>query len=319
MRNGYEEEVFNLWWVFGPIILSVIMGWLSTCIVITQQKTVKMIEVLGRYVGYREAGLSFKMPFPFGRVADEADLRTYELAKEIGVKTKDNAFLIIPIKAQLKILLEKVYEAVYELQDSEEQIMSYIENFVRAHTNTMTMEEVFSSREEFQHAVLHALKERFEQYGQEVVSVLVDQPQPSDEVRAAFDRVISSKRELEAAENEANAKRAKILGEARAHAEGQEIRAKSYIEQRRTVVDGMKAALGDDFNHAEIMGLLERMDMRDTIRDAANGPGNVVVIPMGMGGEFDIGKISAMQHAMANAKANGRDHDASSAGVSAQA
>lgn len=301
MNYRYESahEAFNWWLVFGPIIAIILLGWLATCVVITRQQSIKIIEVLGKYSGYRKAGLSFKPPFPIGIVAEEVDLRTYQLVMEILVKTKDNAFLTIPIKAQLQVILEKVYEAVYALDDTENQISAYIENFVRAHANTMMMEDVYASREEFQDAVLMALKERFEQCGQRVISVLVDQPQPSDEVRAAFDRVIASKRELEAAQNEAEAKRTRIVGEAKAHAESLELRAKSYVEQRKTVLSGMKDVLRD-LGHERILSFLERIDMRDTIRDAANGPGNVVVVPMGMSGEFDIGKVAAMQKAMGN-------------------
>ena len=54
------------------------------------------------------------------------------------------------------------------------------------------------------------------EYGYDIVNVLVDEPQPSPEVQAAFNRVIAAQREREAAENEAEAQRIRLVGVAEA-------------------------------------------------------------------------------------------------------
>ncbi|TSC81676.1 MAG: membrane protease subunit, stomatin/prohibitin [Parcubacteria group bacterium Gr01-1014_20] len=216
------------------------------------------------------------------------NLKIQEIVEKVGIKTKDNVFLVMPVKVQLKVIEGKVREAHYELDDPFTQISSYMVNVVRSKANDLTMDEVFQSKDTFETAVIAELKVRFEQYGYEVINVLVDDPVPSEEIKTAFDRVIASKRALEAAQNEAEATRTKMVGEAKAEAESLEIKATAYVAQRKTICTGLKEAVGllagvEGVDENRILNYLEGIDLRDTIRDASKGPGTIIVVPTEMG------------------------------------
>ena len=262
------------WGIIGLGIIT----FLVLCIIITQQQKVKIIERVGKFNRIAVAGISFKIPL-IEYIAGELDLRIQELKESVMAKSSDNVFVNIPVKVQFRIITEKVKDAFYVLSDSTEQIKSYIVNIVRSTASEMDMEQVFKSKDFFETKVKEHLNEKFNSFGFEIVNVLVDNPIPAEEVIRAFDRVISSKRLKEAAENEAEAIRIKTVAGARAEAESLTLKAKAYVEQRKTIAEGMAKITDDE----ALLNYLVGIDWRDTVRDASKN-GSVVMIPVNMSG-----------------------------------
>lgn len=276
----------------GTIMLNVallVIGFLLflSMIVITRQKTAKVVEIFGRFSSAKRAGLSFKLPWPIAVVRDTIYLNIQELSGDVGVKSSDNAFLSVPWKVQFKVIPEKIQEAYYELDEPRMQMESYIVNTLRSKATEMTMDELFQSNDSFEKAINMTLKETFEKYGYEIVNVLVDDPQPSDDLKIAFDKVLASKRDKEAAQNRAEAKRIEMVGEAKAEGESLEIKARSFKIFRSEIAEGNTDAInkfleGDDtktLSPRDVLEFFEGVDLRDAIRDASKNPGNVVVVP----------------------------------------
>src|SRR3546814_9692210 len=99
--------------------------WLKSMLVVTPQQHVRLLETFGRYTGYRSAGLSLKQPWPFQTARRPFSLQTKQIALQLGVKSKDNAFVTMPISLQYRVIPGAVKAAFYELHNPEEQIESY--------------------------------------------------------------------------------------------------------------------------------------------------------------------------------------------------
>lgn len=307
-----DASITNIFVLMGCIVVGAIIGAFfgSMCMIVRQQK-VKIIEVLGKFSSIKQAGFNFKPPAPFGQVVGELSLKIWQVVAPVGVKSKDNAFLNIPVKVQLKIKPEKAREAFYELREAEKQIIAYVENYMRAQANTMEMDLIFSSKDEFKTAIQNHLKEKFERYGYEIVDVLVDDPQPSDELKKAFDKVLAAKRDQEASELEKTAIKNRIVGKAQAEAESLVLKATAYVTMRTTMAEGNSAAIkkfcgdedGLDISHSEALAYFAGLDSRDAIRDASQGKGSVIVIPAaGLDGVSQIGQVAALTKALKNAQ-----------------
>lgn len=291
---------------FSALVL-VVLACLSipafiSCIVMTRQKRAKILETFGKFSGIRHAGLALKLPWPIQQVVDEVDLRITELAETIEVKSKDNAFLAVPVKVQLKIMTSRIQYAYYSLDNPRQQILSYIVNQVRAKASSMIMDDIFSGKDAFETAVEEELKETFNQYGYEVVNVLVDDPQPSEELKIAFEKVISAQRDKEAARLEREAIRERKVGAAEAEAESLRIKAKAYSDQRTEMAKGNSEAIksfcdGLEISHEQALHFFEGWDVRDAVREAAQGQGNTVLIPVQMSNELAqfAGKMEALK------------------------
>lgn len=251
-----------------------------------KQQNVVIIERFGKFARVAEPGLNIKIPF-IELQAGTVGLRLVEQAEKVVVKSSDNSFLTVPVKVQQRVIVGKAKDAFYQLSEAQEQIGSYIVNVVRSTATGMTMEEIFQNKDKFEVAVAQELNTKFNGFGFEIVNVLVDDPMPSTEVVNAFNRVIASKREMEAATNEAEAARIKLVGVANAEAESLTIKATAYVEQRKTIVDGMKEVIGKE----DLADYLVGIDWRDTIRDAAQ-KGNIIMVPT-PGSGSNIGEIVA--------------------------
>lgn len=271
------------------ILTAAVVAILYSCFFIVNGKTAAILETFGRPHHFgRKPGLNFKMPFPITSVVGIVNLQLQEIYSEVSVKTKDNAFMLLPVTVQYRASDEAIgsVKAFYELESPEKQISSYVLNNVRQTASTMEMDDLYINRNAIEASVESVLQERFKQFGYIIVSVLIDEPQPSEDVRDAFNRVIASKREKEAAKNIAEAKRIELVGVAQAEKESKKLQGEGVASMRRAIAEGLKESMqeikasGLDINQA--LSLIMDTNRLDTI-DTAATHGNVLITDINSG------------------------------------
>ena len=273
---------------FTIIVLLVGFAWVKSGIHIVPGKTAKVIETFGRPNRYAlMPGLNFTWPWPIQAVAGRLNLQLQEIKTNVAVKTSDNVFLQLPVAVQYRAAddAEGAVKAFYELADPREQIASFILNNVRQSAAKMTLEELFQNRDKLQQVVQEELSHRFAGYGYVIEAVLVDQPQPSEEVQASFNRVIASQRLMEAARNEAEAQRIKMVKAAEAEAESKKLQGEGIANMRKAIAEGMEVSFSKirkaapKLSDGEVMAFLTDTNRLDTLSGAA-AQGNMVIVDL---------------------------------------
>jgi regulator of protease activity HflC (stomatin/prohibitin superfamily) len=275
---GFFESIFNLvgsmnFWL---VILGIFI--LFSSIVITSGKRAMILKA-------RLPGLSFKLPWPIQSVVGEVNLQLQNAKANVSVKTKDNAFMDLPVDVQYRVIndAESAVRAHYELEKPEEQIVNYVLNNVKNTAGGLDMQELYSNRDDIETSAQTALSNQFRQYGYEIVNVLVDEPMPSDEVRDSFNRVIASKREKEAAQNVADARRIELVGIATAEKESKKLQGEGMSNMREAIASGMKTAMktltDSGLTVEQALGLMMDTNRLDTIA-TASANGNLVLVDM---------------------------------------
>jgi regulator of protease activity HflC (stomatin/prohibitin superfamily) len=290
----------------SPIIFifAILAIWfLSSGIFIVRGKTAAILETFGKpHRLARGAGLQFKFPAPITTIVARVNLQLQEIEANVSVKTKDNAFMTLPVKVQYRVNddLNGAIKAHYELEHPEQQIASYVLNNVRQTASGMEMVELYANRDSMEDQVRSALLERFAQFGYLIENVLVDEPQPSAEVREAFNRVIASHRLKEAAENEAAAARIRLVGVAEAEAKSKALQGEGMAQMREAVARGLETAMKTmtdaGLTSQEAMKFLTDTNRFDTISNAATH-GNTIIIDMKDGGAMGE-TVAAVKAAM---------------------
>lgn len=284
-------SIFNTvfsWNTLGIIaLIAVVFG----LVVITPGKRAKVIERLGRPLpSARMPGLSFKIPF-IDQVVATVNLQLQEIGENVSVKTADNAFMTLPVKVQYRASSDPAgaVRAHYELENPEQQMTSYVLNNARQTASSMKMVELYQNRDAIEHAVLDALQEQFAQYGYSIENVLVDEPQPSIEVRDSFNRVIASERDKEAAQNIADAKQIELVGVAKAEKESKQLQGEGIAQMREAIAKGMDEAMktltAAGLSEQEALMLLMDTNRLDTLGSAA-AHGNMILVDMHQGDEM---------------------------------
>ncbi len=266
------------------IILIILLLLSPSIIYVVRGKTAAILETFGKpHPSAVFPGLHFKLPFPITNIVARINLQQQEIHADVSVKTIDNAFLTLPVKVQYRASSDPLgaVKAHYELERPEQQISSYVLNNVRQTASGMEMTELYANRDVVEQQVQVALSERFEKFGYIIENVLVDEPQPSSEVRDAFNRVIASKRLMEAAQNEAEAERIKLVGAARAEAESKRLQGEGMAEMRTAIANGLEAAMQtmerSGLDVATAISFLNDTNRIDAITTAAE-TGNLIIM-----------------------------------------
>lgn len=282
---------------YAAIIL-VVLPILATTIVITRQQNVRLIETFGRFSSTRSAGLSFKLPWPIQMAGENFSLKIQEIAEDVNVKSKDNAFVSVPIRVQYRVDEASARDAFYKLSNAADQIRSYVVNQVRSSASGMSFNDLFQSRNTFEKDVATTLTTRMSEFGFRIENVLVDDPQPSAELRRAFDRVISAERLKEAAVNEGEAKRTLQVAEANAEGEALKIKGEAFASFRKTVAEGNAEALESfagktGLSPANGLAFFVSINEMEAVRDAAQAGGRVVFVT-GSNKDYQQGALMGM-------------------------
>ncbi|MCO4319100.1 SPFH domain-containing protein [Phyllobacterium sp. 21LDTY02-6] len=277
---GFEIPVSPLVGVIGALI---ILRWAKTFFVITPQQHARVLETFGRYTGYRTAGLSIKFPWPFQRARKPFSLQTRQIALQLGVKSKDNAFVTMPISLQYRVIPSAVKAAFYELHNPEAQIESYVATDARAVAAARTFDQLYTDRDEFTRTVRESLDEAINAYGYEIRAVLIDDPRPTPEMISAFNEVLASQRRLEAAENDGEAEKIKRTKSAEASAAAMSITARGIAESRSIIAEGNARALSafradTTLTDSDAMAFMMEINRLEALRDAASHGGRTVLV-----------------------------------------
>ena len=132
------------------IIAAIILGLfiILSGIFTVRQQTAAIIERLGRFHSIKRSGLQFKIPF-VDRLAGKVSLKIQQLDVMVETKTKDNVFVKLKVSVQYLILGNAIYDAFYKLQNSQEQITSYVFDTVRAEVPKMKLDDVFERKRRY--------------------------------------------------------------------------------------------------------------------------------------------------------------------------
>lgn len=280
MYSLFESFVSS---VSSVLFIIIALLWLKTIFVITPQQHVRVLETFGRYSGYRSAGLSIKQPWPVQIARRPFSLQTKQIALQLGVKSRDNAFVTMPISLQYRVIPNAVQAAFYELQNPEKQIEAYVATEARAVAAAKTFDQLYTDRDEFTRTVRESLDEAMNGYGYEIRAVLIDDPRPTEEMISAFNEVLSSQRRLEAAENDGEAEKIKRTKSAQASAAAMTITASGIAESRSIIAEGNAKALAafradTTLTDNDAMTFMMDINRLEALRDAATHGGRTVLV-----------------------------------------
>ncbi len=221
-----------------PIIF-ILLVILSTGLFTVKQQTSAIVERLGKFHSIRNPGLHLKIPF-IDRIAGKVNLKIQQLDVIVETKTFDDVFVKLKVSVQYKILLDKIYDSFYRLENSNDQITSYIFDVVRAEVPKMKLDDVFVKKDDIAIAIKRELADAMNDYGYGIVKALVTDIDPDTQVKHAMNKINAAERQKIAAEYEGEAERIRIVAKARAEAESKRLQGQGIADQRREIAKGLE-------------------------------------------------------------------------------
>jgi len=269
------------------------------CFAIVAPDQIAGLESLGTFRGILEPG--FHCIAPWARV-HKRSMRIADNKVRMETKTVDNVFVEIKISVQQMIFKEKAYEAIYRLSNPAMQIDSYVADVVRGHVPTMTLDRLFEAKQEIADEVKERLTAAMQEYGFQIIQVLVVDIEPDQRVKRAMNEINESRRLRMAAEEKAEAdklvmvKKAEaqkqlVVLQAQAEAESKFLQGEGVSRARKAIVEGMKETVaGHDrqMSAVEVKNLLLISQYMDTMEKLSQGAASKIVMPHSLAGLADV-------------------------------
>jgi regulator of protease activity HflC (stomatin/prohibitin superfamily) len=286
--EGNQQDLI-IYGVIGVIALLLIIK----SFIIVREQTAVVLERFGKFQRIAQPGLGLMIPF-IDRKAATVNLRVQQLDVTIETKSFDDVFVNLQVSVQYKIGRDNVRIAYYSLDNPRGQIASYIFDDVRAEVPKLELDNVFAKKEDIAMAVQENISESMEVFGYTIIKALITDIDPDHKVKESMNRINAAKREKEAALQEAEAKKIRIIKEAEAEAESKRLAGEGIAQQRLEIVRGFKESVADfqqslqTVTHEEVMQFVLMTQYFDTIKDiGANSKNSSILIPHSPGAMKD--------------------------------
>ncbi len=276
--------------IAGIVLLLIIADGLF----VVRQQTSAIVERFGKFNRIASAGLNFKIPL-IDRIAGRLSLRIQQLDVRIETKTKDNVFIVCVVSVQYHVLPGKVVDAFYRLQNPREQITSFVFDTVRARVPAIILDDVFEKKDDIALAVKAELDAVMDDFGYGIIKALVTDIDPDAKVKSSMNEINAAQRLREAAIQQAEADKIRVVKAAEGEAESKALQGKGIADQRKAIIDGLKESVEnfqtsiDGTNAHDVMNLVLMTQYFDTLKDIGlSGKSNTILIPHSPGGMGDI-------------------------------
>ena len=287
---GTDWTADAMTWV---VVIIIVLFLISRCLFVVHQQTKEIIERLGRFHRLANPGLNFKVPFIDKRVW-KVELRVQQLSVTVETKTKDNVFVKVPVAVQYRAIPDRAADTYYQLTDDEEQLTSYVLDVVRAKVPTLALDEVFEKKDDIAAAVKEHLDETMKSFGWEVLSALVTDVDPAENVKAAMNEIQAQSRLQIAAQAKGEANKILTVKNAEAEAESKRLQGEGIANQRKAIVEGLRELVrqfqdATGVNATEVLRLVLLTQYFDTLKEIGVSAGSkVIMLPHAPAGMADI-------------------------------
>ena len=157
------------------------------------------------------------------------------------------------------------------------------------------MDDVFGKKDDIALAVRDNISSQMDQYGYKIVKTLITDINPDELVKASMNKINAAMRDKEAAFQEAEGEKIRIVKRAEAEADSKRLSGEGIAAQRLEIVRGFKESVEDfqkalqDVDPQEIMQFVLMTQYFDTLTAiGANENNNTVMVPHTPGGMKDF-------------------------------
>jgi len=298
-------EIFIVIAVLAIIVL--LMGLFTV-----KQQTSAIVERFGKFQRIAGAGLNFKIPF-IDRIAGRLSLRVRQLDVRVETKTKDNVFVFVIVSVQYFVIPDKVVDAFYRLQNAEAQITSYVYDVVRARVPSISLDNVFETKDDIAQAVKIELEQIMDDFGYGIMKTLVTDIDPDAKVKSSMNEINAAQRLRVAAVEQAEADKIRVVKAAEGEAESKALQGKGIADQRTAIINGLKESVAifqsdvQGTNAQDVMNLVLMTQYFDTLKEVGTSSrSNTIMIPHSPAGMQDISE--QLRNAMITANEVNKKH-----------
>lgn len=242
--------ILVVWFLFQllipAIVLAVILGFLS--IKIVTPNTVKTVEFLWQFNRILRPGINFLIPFV--EWTRHQDLFKKNFTSNVESISSDNVTVYVKLNVVYYVQDDgdssvngQIYKSVYSVVNFTQILESTIDEQLRAMISTFSHKEIFSKRHEIWEWIEVNLRAKLAQFGYTLDSIQVRDIKLEASVMNAMNRVVESLKLKEAAFNEWEADKIRLVKSAEADKESKILLGQWMAGQRMEIAKWFKESV----------------------------------------------------------------------------
>ena len=216
--NNFQPDMKSAGIGIGLVVGVVAIIWLGSGLFMVQEGQRAVITTFGKYSTTVDAGLQWRMPYPFQ--AHETVAVTQVRSKEVGRNTvvsatgiRDSSMLtqdenIVDIRFTVQYRLKDARAFLFENKDPEEAVVLAAESAIREIVGKSNMDQVlYEQRDAIAAELVKSVQQQLDRLNAGIVisNVNVQNVQAPEQVQAAFDDAFKATADRERAKNEGQA------------------------------------------------------------------------------------------------------------------
>ena len=232
-------------WLLSAVIVVFI---LATSIRIVFPKTVKSVEFLGKFSRILRPGLNFIIPIL--EWTRPQQLFRQNLEVKVDWVSKDNVTVYIGLNVIYYVEDDwddtewwLIYKSIYNIDNPIMMMRSTIDEQLRAMMTKFDHKGIFTKRDEIWSEIEKKLREKLSTFGYRIDSIQVKNIDLNDNVMKAMNKVAEAQREKEAATNQWEAEKIKLVKNAEADKEAKILIWEWIAWQRKEIAKWFKEAM----------------------------------------------------------------------------
>lgn len=233
-------------WIAFAFIFDMVLISLSMRIV--TPNTVKAVEFFGGFSRVLRPWLNFIIPFVEWTKTQVLYRRNFQI--DVEWITHDNVTAYIWLNVIYFVEDDKkdsrdwnIFKSIYMIDDPRIMIRSTIDEQLRAMMVTFTHKNIFEKREEIGEAIEQRLRVKLDSFGYKLDSIQVKDVKLDSSVMSAMNKVVETQKLREAALNEAEAQKIKMVKEAEADKEAKILVWEWMAGQRMKIAEWFKESV----------------------------------------------------------------------------
>lgn len=259
--------------VVGIVVLSI----LASGFTIVTQNQIGLYSILGKYKSQFEPGLHFKIPLITTVYRVDMAQQPLELDSQTVI-SKDNAEVHVGVS--LTFHVTDAYKYAFENTNSLKSMEQQVRSDVRDIIGKMELNDVLNSAEAINAQLSKRIADITDVYGINVDRINIDQLDPSDQIQAAMNKLVTATRERDAQISQAEGKARATKLETDANNEAMITQAKAKAEAVKAAADA--EAYRIEKTNAALNAVSDKFIITQNIeafRELANSNANTVILP----------------------------------------
>ena len=273
------------WLLLVAVLAAAAVSLLLATFFTVEQRTVAMVQRLGRFLREAGPGLHARVPF-IDKVIGRINLRVQQLDVRVETKTEDNVFVHTVVAVQYYVLPDKAYDAFYKLDDATRQITSFVFDVVRARVPRIKLDDLFERKDEIADIVEGELANVMNGFGYGIFKALVTDIDPDPKVKESMNEINAAQRMRVAATEKGEADRIIKVKAAEGDAQSKALQGRGISDQRRAIVAGLRDSV-DEFRRSvagttakDVMNFILMTQYFDMLKDiGASSRTNAILMP----------------------------------------